>query len=738
MRFALAHKASTYIMAVCAYFALALSGFLSDLWILLSLLGLVASWWWEPPRIDYDRYGKAWTIGSVLVALYAGATVLGGRDILLVGAEFLMYLLVVKLFNRRSCRDYQQVYVLSFLMLVAGTVLNTEITYGAFFLGYVVASTWALILFHLRREMEDNFLLKHSDGRPSQRVEVTRILNSRRIVGGKFFLGTSLVSLGIFAFATMLFLFIPRIGFGFFFQKDRHGLHMAGFSDGVQLGAHGVIKDNRTVVMRVKVDGGYQGSDAPAIHWRGVAFDQYEKGTWSRTLNAPISRRRVMYPDRVPVHHMLYDKPADELVPPRPTGVRQEIYLEPMGNDVLFGAAMPTAFEFDSLPGRTKPRQGRNDELRLTHTQGIKYEVYSRIEKPSADELRAATSAFLPEGFDVYTQYPEDEITARTIALAETITAGHANSYDKARAIEAWLRTNLAYTLEMRSPGDLEPIDFFLFERRRGHCEYFSSAMTILLRVLDIPARNVNGFLGGEWNEYDDYIAVRAGDAHSWVEVYFPGKGWVTFDPTPAGGRDRLGRGGGGVLDKVRRFFDNMRFKWFKWVVEYDIYQQLSIFKAIGQKLKGGTKGARSLIGGFKDWANRNKAAAIATGLIFVALLVGISLLRRRRRARGGSSASGARRGKRAELPALYNGVLDYLKKRGHARPTSRTPREHARALAAADAPGATELGELTEIYYAAEYGAPADDAALARARVLSDLIRTAFAQARKRPRAAA
>lgn len=738
MRFALAHKVSTYIMAVCAYFALALSGFLQDVWVLLALLGLVASWWWEPPRIDYDRYGKAWTIGSVLVALYGAATVLGGRDILLVGAEFLMFLLVVKLFNRRTCRDYQQVYVLSFLMLVAGTVLNTEITYGAFFLGYVVASTWALILFHLRREMEDNFLLKHSDGRPSQRVEVTRILNSRRIVGGKFFLGTSLVSLGIFAFSSMLFLFIPRIGFGFFFQKDRHGLHMAGFSDGVQLGAHGVIKDNRTVVMRVKVDGYYEGSDAPAIHWRGVAFDKYAGGTWSRTLEAPISRRRVMYPDRVPVHHMLYDKPADELVPPRPTGVRQEIYLEPMGNDVLFGASMPTAFEFDSLPPRTHPRQGRNDELRLTHTQGIKYEVHSRIDTPDPNELRAATAAFLPEGFDIYTRYPEEEITPRTLALAESITVGLTNDYDKAKAVETWLRTKLSYTLEMQSPGDLEPIDFFLFERRRGHCEYFSSAMTILLRVLDIPARNVNGFLGGEWNEYDDYIAVRAGDAHSWVEVYFPGKGWVTFDPTPAGGRDRLGRGGGGVLDKVRRFFDNLRFKWFKWVVEYDIYQQLSIFKAIGQKLKGGSKGARSLISGLKDWVARNKVAAIAVGTGLLGGIVLISLLRRRRRARGGSSATGARRGRRGELPALYNGVLDFLRKRGHPRPPARTPREHARALAAANVAGAAAFAELTEIYYAAEYGVPADDDALARARELRDAIRVELAQARKRPRAAA
>src|SRR5690606_9489454 len=108
--------------------------------------------------------------------------VLVGGDFLLGGAHFLLYLLVAKLCNRRTCKDYQHVYVLSFLMLVSGTVLNAELTYGLFFLGYVVAATWALILFHLRREMEDNFLLKHSDDLSSERVQVARILNSRRIV----------------------------------------------------------------------------------------------------------------------------------------------------------------------------------------------------------------------------------------------------------------------------------------------------------------------------------------------------------------------------------------------------------------------------------------------------------------------------------------------------------------------------------------------------------------------------
>jgi hypothetical protein len=738
VRFAFAHKLSTYIMVVCAYAALALGGFLDDVWVMGALLGIAGSWFWEPPRVDLARWGKLWTGVALAVFVYSALTVIAGRDILLSGAEFLMFLTVVKLFNRRACKDYQHVYVLTFLMLVAGTVLNYEISYGFFFVGFVVASTWALILFHLRREMEDNFLLKHTDTGPTERVEVTRILNSRRIVGGKFFAGTAAASLVIFLFASLIFMLIPRIGFGFFFQKNRGALHMAGFSDGVQLGGHGVIKDNRTVVMRVKVDDAYQGRKAPYIHWRGVAFDEYQSGRWNRTPRAPLAGRVITYADGKVQHHMTYDgRVSGALVDRMKRGLRQEIYLEPLGNSVLFGASMPLTYELGKLAGGGRARQGRNDELRQRHTQGIKYVVYSQPSPPPPRVLRQPADHSLPDGYHrAYLQWPKDEITAETVELARQITAPYDNNYDKAVAVERWLKENLSYTLRMQSPDGQEPIHFFLFDRRAGHCEYFSSAMAIMLRTQGIPTRNVNGFLGGEWNEYDDYIAVRAGDAHSWVEVYFPDHGWVTFDPTPSAEVDRMGRGGGGFLDKARRFFDNLRFQWFQWVIEYDIYNQLSIFKAIGDKLKGGGRGARSAFDAVKAWVVRHKWSAAGVGLGLLALAIGVGLWRRRREARRGSSATGDRRGRRKPIAGLYNATLDYLRRRGYARPPARTPREHAAELTARGAPGAAAFAELTRLYYAAEYGTDGDGD-VDRAEELAAAIRDAFAAARRGRRAA-
>ncbi|MCG8423209.1 MAG: DUF3488 and transglutaminase-like domain-containing protein [Proteobacteria bacterium] len=727
MRFAYAHKFTTYLMVFCAYFALVLSGELSPIISILAFLAIVGSWLWEAPRVRLERFALAWTIVSLLVLVYSLISAFTGGEFLLIGGEFLLYLLVAKLFNRRSCKDYLHVYVITFLMLVAGTVLNSEFTYGAFFLGYVVAATWALILFHLRREMEDNFLLKHSDDRPSERVEVTRILNSRRIVGRGFFIGTSLVSLTIFAIASLLFLMIPRIGFGLFFQKNRSGLTMVGFSDGIQLGGHGTIKNDPTVVMRVEIDDEYKGRRAPYIHWRGVAFDRYENGRWLRSRKGPPTVRQVTYPrigkER---HHLLYDN-LETVIPEAldqraDRGTRQQIYLEPIGYDVLFGASMPLAFEFDARLGMRSPRSERNDEMRFAHAAGIRYVVYSAIDSPDVQSLRNAPKR-LPPGYRSYLQFPP-EITDRVKKLANEITREAKTDYDKAVAITSWLKTNLSYTLQMRSPGDLEPIDFFLFERKQGHCEYFSSAMAVMLRTVGVPARNVNGFLGGEWNEYNDYIAVRAGDAHSWVEVYFHGIGWVTFDPTPSAEIDRLGRGSSSVGDRMRRLLDTLRFKWFKWVIEYDLYRQLSLFRSLRDSMSGRASSVKKWMTAIKEWLAHHLETILAVVGMSIAISVLLWLRNRRRSHRG--IGYGSRKAS-DPMSVLYNAVLARLARRGHRRAPPATPLEHSRALTRAGMPGASEFAELTELYYRAVYGTASTAELLPRAQSLSESIDRAF-----------
>ncbi len=734
MRFAVAHKASTYLVVTFALFALIGGGGLSAIASYGGMLGLLISWWWEAPRIKFERQWP-WTVMTVFVFAYCLLSAVVTLDFIYVGAEFLVWLTVVKAFNRKAARDWQQMYLLAFLMLVAGSVLNPDLTYGLFFFGFVISATWALTLFHLRREMEDNLLVKHAADRASERVEVRRILDSRRIVGGRFFLGTGLLSFGVFLGAAIVFLALPRVGIGFF-VKSRGGLTLSGFSDGVKLGGHGVIKKDSTVVMRVEIDGKYGGRDKPEIHWRGVAFDKYEKGQWSRTQDAPrtnqtLEQRPTMRDRRV----LLWAGdalPVPEIERLAANSVKQEVWLDPLDSDVLFGASNPRIVEYGRTLRRRNPIE-RNDEIRLEHGSTVHYTVHSELGRPSDDELRASAGE-LPGSFDVYLQLPP-EITPRTKQLARDITRDARTTFDKVMAIKAYL-AKMTYTLELEDPGSQEPIDFFLFERKEGHCEYFASAFAILARSVGIPVRQVNGFLGGEWNEYQSYIAVRAGDAHSWDEVFFPtgeGRGvWVTIDPTPAGDVDQLGRGGTGWRAKMSRFIDTLRFQWTKWVIEYDLVSQLSLFKSIGRAIKTAAIAVKDAALWVKDRALDYWPISTPLGIGLIALLV---IRRRRKRAKLPPELRVTRRARdRSTVAEIYDGVAKQLAKAGFARTSATTPRELATRLG--DHPAAEPVRDLVELYYAAEWGGRRDAAVEDRAEALAARIKQTLREVAKAKKA--
>lgn len=723
MRFAIAHKAASYLMVGFALLAVIGDGALSPVASYGGLLAFAISWWWEPPRLRGTRTHWLWTVLTLVMFAYSVLTGLATLDVLLVGGQFLVWLTIVKAFNRRTARDWQQMYLLAFLMLVAGSVLNPSLTYGACFFGFVIATTWAVTLFHLRREMEDNLLVKHAVDRASERVEVRRILDSRRIVGGRFFVGTGLLSLGVFVGAAIVFLALPRVGVGFL-VKSRGGVTLAGFSDGVKLGGHGVIKQDATVVMRVEIDARYGGRDAPPIHWRGVAFEHYSTGQWSRTPEAMKTSRileeRMVDDRRFLMHTGPRPAPGAVDVMINDVLVKQDVWLEPIDTATLFGASMPRVF-VTPLALRRHERVSNHDALAVEHNSTVHYTVYSDLDVVPDHILRKAGGE-LPSGFRQYLQLPP-EITARTRALARNITHDAPTQYDKVVAIQRWLADNLSYTLELEEPGDREPVDFFLFERKRGHCEYFASAFSVLARAVGIPVRQVNGFLGGEWNEYQNYVAVRAGDAHSWNEVFYPGLGgsgiWVTVDATPPGDIDELGRGATGWRAKLARFLDTVRFQWNKWVIEYDLGAQLSVFKSIGSGLK-------SIGSAIKGAALRVKETAVAhwpwfvSAAIALGTLIGLRL--RRRRAARPTVARVIRR-KSSAIAGLYEVAARRVAKAGFVRSASDTPRELAARAVAANTPWADALSELTELYYSAQWGGHSDREAMRRATELSKTI---------------
>ena len=731
MRFSAIHKATSYLMVAAAFSTLALSRELSPLTVGLTLVLGALSYFFEPVRIAWLR-ARAWTAtwNALTVAAFAWTVLDAVRgELLASGVRFLCFLLVNKLWNRKSSRDYLQAYVVSFLMLVAGAALNSDLAYAACFLAYVIFATWTLTLFHLRREMEENYLIKHSDD-GAERVEVERILNSRRIVGWSFLGATSLVSLGVFLLATLVFFLIPRFGFGFFATHQRRSSLTVGFSDRVDLDAYGRVKDNPAVIMRIEFPTGTP-PEQP-LHLRGVVFDKYEHGRWSRTVEPPARR----------LHnwggYQIFVDEGERLTGPKVrallgNALEERVYLEPIDSSVIFGASTPVAYALPGnsagLPGpyqlvqhgddepyameRHQSRDFSREDL-AERKSGLRYTVWSSLAPPDARVLAAAGDVDIDEDLAPYIVLPAD-LPPRIRELALRITAQKRGPWQKALAIRDYLQ-RYKYTLDLKRDEKLEPLEDFLFVQKAGHCEYFASALAVMLRSVGVPTRSVNGFYGGEWNSYGHYLAVRQGDAHSWDEIWIDGAGWVTIDPTPPGAAVAPS----GAWNAMRQLLDNVELAWFKYVIEYDLGKQVDIARSVGRWAQLGTK--RDAL---ERFVRKHARHVGGVALVAVGLWLALGAWRRRR-----APSFRIRRG--AEALHAYARALRSLERRGFSRGAGETGRELAARVAAADEPAAAPFAELVELYYAARFGA----AAVPSAEL--ERLAQAVAQAAPRPEARA
>jgi transglutaminase-like putative cysteine protease len=250
--------------------------------------------------------------------------------------------------------------------------------------------------------------------------------------------------------------------------------------------------------------------------------------------------------------------------------------MEPVGLDVFFLAPVPLKINGDYRVIEITP----DGSVFNSHPAAGESDTPQAIGVYSADAdtrdpepfVRDSKSRNYPERVSLlYLQLPR--LDSRIPVLAQRITAASNSNYARAKAIEQYLQTNFSYTLQLPGVREPDPLAYFLFERKKGHCEYFASSMAIMLRTQGIPARVVNGFRGGEYNDLTGSYIVREKDAHSWVEAYFPEYGWVTFDPTPSG----PAAGDGGSLSRMALYLDAMREIWREWVINYDLSHQMRL-----------------------------------------------------------------------------------------------------------------------------------------------------------------
>jgi transglutaminase-like putative cysteine protease len=439
----------------------------------------------------------------------------------------------------------------------------------------------------------------------------------------------------------------PKATFGYF-----------GFSNRMDTAVRGRPDD--TLVMRVR-------AAAPAF-WRGQSFDKWDGRSWTSTLAKPTALSGRMPLSVGP------DQPALGTSTER---FVQTYYIEKSGPNMIFAATVASELYF------ADPRVYRlpDGSLRagVLLDKGAVYTVVSYPPSLSEANLRSFGGSKLTAGLDAadaarYLELPTST-TQRVRDLAGATTAAAPSTIEKVRALESWLGANTEYSLDIPPlPAGKDAVDHFLFDEKVGFCEQIGSSLVVMLRSLGIPARLVVGYVPGERNPFTGLYEVRASDAHSWAEVWFPQAGWLPFDPTAkvpfAPGADEGRSAGAGSFGFLARRLPSMP-SWFG-----------------------------SAVGGL---------AGVA---VVASAVAGVVRLRRRRRLR--AARSWAER------------WLDQLeragRRRGRTRAVDESVRSYVLALGLEDAP---EWRDAVDTVEREAFGPGADEAARIRAEQLVDTLPT-------------
>jgi protein-glutamine gamma-glutamyltransferase len=411
------------------------------------------------------------------------------------------------------------------LMAVAASVSQT-LAYAIFLLLYFAFAATALAFAHRSEASEDaaGTMAVKTEGKRTKRTSLTDIARSIAISG----LAGALLFMVIPQTSNLPAFALPfSLGSGFglagggglinpgFLNGATSRSNAAayyGFSERMDLRVRGDLPDD--LVMRVR-------TSAPAM-WKGTIFDRYDGDAWTKDTEAEPTLLsgdgRFFYPSQF-----------------RSLGPRAEVvqtfYIETEMPNAIIAASQPDEVWFN---GPVSIDELGSLTTASTLTPGTVYSAISTRGAATPGELRTVSrrTREVPDLITRYLQLPGD-LPARIEELARRVTRDATNDYDRVKAIESYLKRNYRYSLDSPvPPAGQDAVDHFLFETDVGFCEQFASATAVMLRTLGIPARVVVGYTPGDRNPFTGYHEVKASDAHSWIEVWFPNVGWYEFDPT--------------------------------------------------------------------------------------------------------------------------------------------------------------------------------------------------------------
>jgi transglutaminase-like putative cysteine protease len=626
------------------------------------------------------RYPRALAI--LYLGFYPLDYVWISREFVPATVHLVFFIAAILLTTGRTVRELFFLKVIAFLELLAASILSSSLNFFFFltaFLGFAVATFAG--------------------------AEIGRSARGRRVVepsGRRLGLRLSLICActvaGVLVLTAGLFFVLPRTARAALDRLAPYGVRVAGYANEVTLGAVGEIERRGTPVLHLKVVDGRRPAN---LRLRGGALAEFDGIRWYNSSRLAEIRR--------PQAGLLKIAGDDWLRRRARPRFDYQVMQAAAAGDSLFLAGTPEYLRVPGGPVWQVPTGG----FRLPgfSLDGLRYAVYAAA-LPESTGLPPAIPA-LPAGErNFYLRLPP--VDPRVIALTRSVISGARSDETRANLLSDYLRRNYSYSLQALRQEVADPLAYFLIEGRQGHCEYFASALAVMLRLEWIPSRVATGFLGGEENPLTNWTVVRASHAHSWVEAWIPGRGWIVLDPTPPStdpAASSLWSRAGMYLDAAQTF-------WQEWVLGYDLDRQWTLAFRMEQSRRGWdfrwlsrlTEGFTSAVGAVSSQTRRHAPLVIVI-LAVLAVLPWTSrrayraaqdLVQRERLRRGQASASDA--------SVLYERLLELLRRRGWDKAPFLTPGEFAASLPA----GLTRdrVSDFTRAYNDLRFGAHAAQAA--------------------------
>ncbi len=635
------------------FLALAGSGNLHPITIAITAGALVVRALMIAGWLDFELSNSTTTwLALAYIVFYAVDIQFISRDFMTATVRLVLFLAAVKAISATTNRDYVYLCIVAFLELLAACVISANLNFFVFLALFLIFAIGTFAAGEIRRSAaRKGVVVRVAEGGVPVRLASL----------------TAALALGILIMTCGLFFLLPRTARAALQHLVSSRYFISGFSNEVHIGGTGEIEQRKTAVLHIGME---DGSAPGQLRWKGGTLAQFDGHRWFNPPGLPETFARNRQGCFILESSVQRLRDANEKM------LTYVIHVSDEAGGALFFAGDPAYLWLDvpavlrTAPGSYRPRFGLGG--------GFTYQASSFSQRT---DMQVAGDVPGPALREIYLQLPK--LDARIAPLAAAVTVRAPSTLGKARALERYLRDNYTYTLRQPDRAPADPLAAFLFERRRGHCEYFASALAVMLRTLGIPSRVATGFEGGIYNPISGRQLIRASDAHSWVEAWLPDRGWIALDATPpatVGSDDTL-------TSRFSLWMDAASVFWQDWVLDYNLSQQLTLAARVEESSRRFRMATPDLFS-LTWWdARRDRAIQLARlygmpALVAALALAGLiwlgPLVARSARTRG--RVRGIQQGdvRAGDATLLYQRMLRLLHRRGIEKPAWLTPFEFA------------------------------------------------------------